>query len=139
MNNDDMSDVFEKINNLASQNNISPDMVNNLFSMINNNSNQNGNTDENNYSTKNTNTSSDTSNSQSSFNTNGIDFETILKMKTIIDKMNTKDDPRSNLLQSLKPYLNNSRKSKVDQYIQLMNMSKVLEVFPFLGGDHKKW
>ena len=59
-------------------------------------------------------------------------------MKTIIDKMNTKDDPRANLLQSLKPYLKDSRKSKVDQYIQLMNMSKVMDVFPFMGGDHKK-
>lgn len=125
MNNEDMSDVFEKLNNFTSENNISPDMVNNLFNMINNNSNQNNNS-------QNSNTSSDTS-----FNTNGIDFETILKMKSIIDKMNTKDDPRSNLLQSLKPYLNDSRKSKVDQYIKLMNMSKVLEVFPFIGGDQK--
>ena len=64
----------------------------------------------------------------------GIDFETILKMKNIIEKMNNKNDPRSNLLQSLKPYLNDSRKSKVDQYINLMNMSKVLDVFPFNGG-----
>ena len=125
MNNEDMSDVFEKLNNFTSENNISPDMVNNLFNMINNNSNQNNNS-------QNSNTTSDTS-----FNTNGIDFETILKMKSIIDKMNTKDDPRSNLLQSLKPYLNDSRKSKVDQYIKLMNMSKVLEVFPFIGGDQK--
>lgn len=125
MNNEDMSDVFEKLNNFTSENNISPDMVNNLFNMINNNSNQNNNS-------KNSNSSSDTS-----FNANGIDFETILKMKSIIDKMNTKDDPRSNLLQSLKPYLNDSRKSKVDQYIKLMNMSKVLEVFPFIGGDQK--
>ena len=39
----------------------------------------------------------------SSFNSNGIDFETIMKMKSIIDNINIKDDPRSNLLQSLKP------------------------------------
>ena len=57
---------------------------------------------------------------------------------SIIDKMNAKDDPRANLLQSLKPYLKESRQSKVDQYIQLMNMSKVMEVFPFMGGDKKK-
>jgi hypothetical protein len=113
-------------------------MVNNLFNMINNKPKQNTNTTENNYSTHNFKASSDTSNSNSSFNPNGIDFETILKMKTIIDKMNTKDDPRSNLLQSLKPYLNESRKSKVDQYIQLLNMSKVLDVFPFMGGESKK-
>ena len=57
-----------------------------------------------------------------------------MKMKSIIDNMNTKNDPRSNLLQSLKPYLNDGRKSKVDQYINLMNMSKVLDVFPFKNG-----
>ena len=82
------------------------------------------------------NTSSNSSNSQS-FNMDGIDIETILRMKKMIEKMNNKNDPRSNLLQSLKPYLNDSRKSKVDQYINLMNMSKVLDVFPFLGGEQK--
>lgn len=66
-----------------------------------------------------------------------IDFDTIMKMKSIIDKMNTHDDPRSNLLESLKPYLKESRKSKVDQYIQLMNISRVMDVFPFMGGDNK--
>ena len=134
MNNEDMSDVFEKLNSFASQNNISPDMVNNLLNMVNNNS---SNSTQTHYSSPNYNNSKETSNN-SSFNTNGIDFDTILKMKTIIDKMNTKDDPRSNLLQSLKPYLNDSRKSKIDQYIQLMNMSKVLDVFPFMGGESKK-
>lgn len=140
MNNEDMSDVFEKLNSIAGNNNISPDMVNNLFNMLNNSSNsETHNNSNSNDTSQNFNTSSASSNSQSnSFNNNGIDFETIMKMKSIIDKMNVKDDPRSNLLQSLKPYLKDSRKSKVDQYIQLMNMSKVLEVFPFMGGDQKK-
>ena len=132
MNNEDMSDVFEKLNNIAGQNNISPEMVNNLFSMFNNTSNNNENSNNN---------SSDNFSHQdydNSFGNSGIDFETIMRMKTIIDKMNTKDDPRSNLLQSLKPYLKDSRKSKIDQYIQLMNMSKVIDVFPFMGGDKKK-
>lgn len=142
MNNEDMSDVFEKLNNIAGNNNISPDMVNNLFNMFNNSSNSNAyntsnsnnyNSDTNNF--KNTSTSSNYE--DNSFNNSGIDFDTIMKMKSIIDKMNVKDDPRSNLLQSLKPYLNDSRKSKVDQYIQLMNMSRVLEVFPFMGGEKK--
>lgn len=66
-----------------------------------------------------------------------IDFDTIMRMKSIIDKMNIKDDPRSNLLESLKPYLKESRKNKVDQYIQLMNISRVMDVFPFMGGDNK--
>ncbi len=131
MNNEDMSDVFEKLNNIAGKNNVSPDMVNNLFNMLNNSN-----------SSNNVNNSSDSSNSNNNQsnenNSNGIDIETIMKMKSIIDKMNVKDDPRANLLQSLKPYLKESRQSKVDQYIQLMNMSKVMEVFPFMGGDKKK-
>lgn len=139
MNNEDMSDVFDKLNNIAEQNNISPEMVNNLFNMFNT-SNTSSNTkhsnSDNNYTSQTNTNYSD--NQNSSFNTNGIDFETIMRMKSIIDKMNVKDDPRSNLLQSLKPYLKDSRKSKIDQYIQLMNMSKVMDVFPFMGGDRKK-
>lgn len=132
MNNEDMSDVFEKLNNLAGKNNISPDMVNNLFSMLNN-SNSSSNT-----SAPSSGSSSSNNNQSNENSASGIDIETIMKMKTIIDKMNVKDDPRSNLLQSLKPYLKESRKSKVDQYIQLMNMSKVMDVFPFMGGEKKK-
>ena len=136
-----MSDIFEKLNNIAGQNNISPDMMNNLFNMFNNSNPQNPNIGNSNYSSSNSNndnTNSYSNENNSNLNTNGIDIEMIMKMKTIIDKMNTKDDPRSNLLQSLKPYLKDSRKSKVDQYIQLMNMSKVMDAFPFMGGDKTK-
>ena len=106
--------LFEKFN--INKDSISPDMLNNIMNMVNNSNFQNSNT-------------------STSEQPNNIDFETILKLKTIIDRMNIKDDPRSNLLQSLKPYLKESRKSKVDQYIQLMNMSRVIDIFPFSGGD----
>ena len=89
--NEDLSSLFEKLN--INKDSISPDMINNLASMLNNKSNN----------------SNSSSNSQkegtSNSSTSNIDFETIMKMKTIIDKMNVKDDPRSNLLLSLKPYL----------------------------------
>ncbi len=142
MNNEDMSDVFDKLNNIAGQNNISPEMMNNLFNMLNNSknnsNNKNGQSSDNSSNQNYNSTSDSTNNYDNPFENSGIDFETIMRMKTIIDKINTKDDPRSKLLQSLKPYLKDSRKSKVDQYIQLMNMSKVMEVFPFMGGDQKK-
>lgn len=136
MNNEEMSDMFDKLNSIAGpNNNVSPEMVNNLFNMLNNsNNNQSSNSNTDNSSNQNYTTNKTQENQ---FNTNGIDIETIMRMKTIIDKMNSKDDPRSNLLQSLKPYLKESRKSKIDQYIQLMNMSKVMDVFPFIGGDKK--
>lgn len=84
----------------------------------------------------NTDTSSDTSNANPFGN---IDMNTILKIKQIMEKMNQhKDDPRSNLLLSLKPYLKPSRKQKVDQYIQLFNMSNIMENFNPMGGEKTK-
>ena len=59
-------------------------------------------------------------------------------MKNIVDSMNKqKNDPRANLLKSLKPYLRESRKSKVDQYIKIFSMGKVFEAINPLGGDKK--
>lgn len=127
--NEDLSSLFDKFN--INKDSISPEMINNLMSAIGNSSSSN--------SSQNEEENSNTTNNQNRQDTssNNIDFETILKMKSIIDKMNVKDDPRSNLLQSLKPYLKESRRSKVDQYVQLMNISRVMEVFPFMGGDNK--
>ncbi len=65
-----------------------------------------------------------------------IDLNMMLKLKSIMDSMkNQKEDPRSNLLRSLKPYLKSSRRDKVDQYIQMFQMTKVMEIFQELGGD----
>lgn len=48
-----------------------------------------------------------------------FDLNLFLKLKSVMDGMNASgDDPRSNLLRSLKPYLKPSRKEKVDQYIR---------------------
>ena len=142
-NSENMQDLIGKLNSFAKDNNITQDNINNLFNMLNNQNSQNEQTKTNsdiynNHNNQNDNNNDDTYNNNSSFNgVNNIDIETIIKMKSIIDKMNTKDDPRSNLLKSLKPYLNDNRKSKVDQYIGLMNMSKVMDVFPFMNGGVK--
>ena len=110
---------FEKLN--IDKNNISPDMINNLMNMLNNNSDNITN-----YT-----------NNQNDNYSNNIDLDTILRMKNIIEKMNNKNDPRSKLLESLKPYLKESRRDKIDQYVQLMNMSKVMEDFNLFNGDSK--
>lgn len=128
--NEDLSNLFDKFN--INKDSISPEMINNLMNILGNNSSENV------QNSNNTSSSTNQNEAQSSVNSsNNIDFETILKMKSIIDKLNIKDDPRSNLLESLKPYLKESRKNKVDQYIQLMNISRVMEVFPFMGGGNK--
>lgn len=68
-----------------------------------------------------------------------FDMNTFIKMKQIMEKMNEKkNDPRSTLLLSLKPYLKPARKQKVDQYIQIFNMSNIMDSFKPMGGDNKK-
>lgn len=125
--NEDLSSLFDKFN--IDKNSISPEMINNLMASLGISSQNNSEANQEEYSNQ--------SNSTERQDSSNFDFDTILKMKSIIDKMNEKDDPRSNLLQSLKPYLNESRRSKVDQYVQLMNLSRVMEAFSFMGGDNK--
>lgn len=105
-----------------------------------NNSNNNCDTSNNNCSNENgefSNVSSDNSSTNNIFG--DIDINTILKIQKIMNSMNNdkQNDSRTNLLMSLKPYLKETRKSKVDQYIQLMKMGKVFEIMNPLGGDKK--
>ena len=123
MDENEMSDMIKNISNMINNGNI-PDDIKNI---INNFKPDNGS------SVNNSGTSSDSTSS-----TPNIDIDTILKMKSIFEKMNSTDDPRANLLRSLKPYLKESRKSKVDQYIQLFNMSKVMDIFKPNGGENAK-
>ena len=72
-------------------------------------------------------------------NTNPLNFDinTFIKLKSVMDTMNSHPDPRSNLLKSLKPYLKENRQVKVDQYINLFSMSRVMDAFKQAGGDGK--
>ena len=84
------------INNILSQ--VSPEMINNLSSMLN---------------TNNSSKSSTTNSNSKSQNNLNIDMNTILKMKSLMENMNNNNDPRANLLYSLKPYLRDSKKIKL--------------------------
>lgn len=56
-----------------------------------------------------------------------------------MDAMNNqKNDSRSQLLLSLKPYLRDSKKDKIDQYIKLLNLANVIQVMNPSGGENKK-
>lgn len=137
MNNEDMSEIINKfssmLNNNSSNNeassssdsgnlNISPETISAMAQMLS----SRNNSDE-------THEKSDTN------SVPNIDIDTILKFKNAFDKMNSKDDPRSKLLLALKPYLKESRKEKLEQYIQIFNISKVIDIFGLAsGGDVKK-
>lgn len=103
--NEDLSNILEKLN--INKDSISPEMIDNILNIVNN--------------------SSDTSETKES-----IDIETIMKIKSIMDKINNKNDPRSMLLKALRPYLKDDKKNKLDQYIQ---MSKIIDILPLIGGE----
>lgn len=144
-----MSDMIKNLSSMLNGKEMPEDIKNIISNITSNNSNHNNTTNNSNphtdnYSSNNQHDddiSSDFRSNNSSFNeksTPDIDIGMILKMKQIMDSMKSnKDDPRANLLLSLKPYLKNSRQEKVDQYIKLFNMSKVFEVINPLGGDTK--
>lgn len=138
--NEDMSEIVNKISSIMNNSNnkennnssvsgnlnISPETISAMAQMLSSKNNNNNNNESN----------QDTDNNNSTPN---IDIETLLKFKSIFEKMNSKDDPRSKLLLALKPYLKESRKEKLDQYIQLFNISKVIDIFGLAsGGDGKK-
>lgn len=123
-------DSINKLNNMIQNGDISkimanipPDMLDNFSKMMNNNN--NSSTDSNNTGNFN---NSKTSNNFNNFDFNNIDMNTIMKMKNIMEKLNNSNDPRANLLASLKPYLRENRKEKLDQYANLMNFAKIAEV-----------
>lgn len=118
-----------ELNNVISQ--IPPEMIQNFSSLVNNDSKENSKSYDNNNSNNSTsahgNPAGNVSENTSS-NFNNIDMNTILKMKSVMENINSKNDPRSNLLNSLKPYLRNSRKEKIDQYANLLNFTKIAEL-----------
>ena len=109
--------------------NITPEMINNLTNILQNNSSDNS---QDNSQGKN---ASFNESDSSAFNSSNIDFETIMKIKSIMDTLNKKDDPRSNLLYSLKPYLRESRRKKLDQYVNLFKITQVTNLFKNEKGD----
>lgn len=128
-----LKDMMNKgeLNDVISQ--IPPEMIQNFSSMMNNN-----NPKQVDYSnSENINANNTTKNSNNSFDFSNIDMNTILKMKSIMDKMNNSNDPRSNLLYSLKPYLREGRKEKIDQYANLLNIAKMTELFKDTNTNNK--
>ncbi len=103
-----LRDMMNKgeLNDVISQ--IPPDMIQNVSSMMNN--------------------QTQTNNQNNNFDFSQIDMNTIMKMKSVMEKMNNSNDPRSNLLYSLKPYLREERKEKLDQYANLLNVAKIADI-----------
>lgn len=119
--NEDFSEVFSKFQNILKEKNID---LNNFTS--NSSNGDKSNKDNNNTCNNNSeNSEINTSSNNSDFS---LDIETILKIKDIISKMNqNRDCPRNKLLHSLKPYLEENKQDKLEQYIKIANLLTLLE------------
>ena len=117
------------LNDILSQ--IPPDTLKNFSTMMNGNSSSNEKIDKNGVDNETIDTASNssTNTNNTSFDFSKIDMNTMMKMKSVMEKMNHSSDPRANLLQSLKPYLRDEKKSKLDQYSNLLNMANLIELF----------
>lgn len=147
--NNDMSAMFQNLSKMMNGGQDVPDNIKNILNSMNNNDtkstdnpqnvNNSGKNTSNNNTTNNNPINTDRTTTSSTNNPfENFDMNTFLKMQQIINSMNNnQNDSRTNLLMSLKPYLKESRKNKVDQYIQLMKMGKIFEIMNPLGGDNQ--
>lgn len=127
-----LKDMMNKgeLNDVISQ--ISPEMIQNFSSMMNNqtvNSPDGGNSGG---------STSSNASSSGGFDFSQIDMNTIMKMKSVMDNFNNKNDPRSNLLYSLKPYLREEKRGKVDQYANLLNVAKIADLLKDNNNNNKE-
>lgn len=104
----EMDNVVSKFNNILKEKNIDLNSITGGDTPPNHHDNE-GNTD---------------SNDDFSF-----DINTILKIKDVMNAMNNKNSPRNQLLHSLKPYLEDTKKEKLEQYIKIANLLSVLDSF----------
>lgn len=158
MNDNDMANMIKKAQEMINNNQIPNELKNLVKNMQTNSANsQNNRNNPNNYNSKdnfnkysssyaqknnNNDYRSGTSNSNHSNNEENssfpnIDIETMMKIQSIMSKMKSfnNDDDMSKLLISLKPYLRNEKKEKVDEYIKLIKMGKMTQAFDLFGGD----
>ena len=130
LNNENMENIKNLINNgnlSEAMSHISPEMIQNFTQMMNNN--QNSNQTSNSNNNQNTNSNANQATNNQNFDFANIDMATVMKITSAFNNMNNnKNDPKSNLLNSLKPYLRDEKKGKLDNYMNLLNMGKITEV-----------
>lgn len=136
MEQENFTELFDKVSKMMENGKI-PENIKNILNNSLSNSQQNpSNSSYNSNSESNSDTSPNSSDDENSFN---FDFETIMKIQQIMNNLkNEKNDPRTNLLMSLKPYLKDSRKQKIEQYINIFKITKIMDLFNNVGGESSK-
>ena len=55
-------------------------------------------------------------------------MDMVRKIKKVMDRLNTRNDPRVNLLSAIRPYLNNTRQKKLDNCIKLLQVTSLTKL-----------
>ena len=108
--------------------NITPEMINTIANSIKNSSSENINSNNSQVDSQ-YNQNQKENSSANNTQTNNFDLVTMLKIKSIMETLNNKDDAKSRLLYSLKPYLRTSRQQKIDQYVNLLKLTSLTDLF----------
>ncbi len=98
--------------------------ISSILNLLNNNNNNNNETKNN-----------DALNNNSGFDFGNIDPSIFLKIQKILSTVN-QNDPRKNLLLSLKPFLRKSRQDKLSEYITMLSIAKAIGIFNSKGSDN---
>lgn len=65
-----------------------------------------------------------------------FDTATLLKFQKLFGLLNSKNNSQDEqLLKALKPYMRDSKKGKIDQYIKLLHIMQIFEKFQEMGGN----
>lgn len=133
----DMADMLKNFSSMMEGKEIPDNIKEMLNSFTNNSSNSTNNDGNSNSNNRNPNIDfNNTNDSNQSSSMPNIDIETMLKLQKVMSAMNSNSNSSgANLLRSLKPYLKPSRQAKVDEYIQLLNIEKVIGLINLSGGD----
>ena len=69
-------------------------------------------------------------------NTSGIDMDTLLKIQKLAGILsNSESSKDETLLRALKPYMRDSRKEKIDNYIKMLHILNMAQKFQEMGGN----
>lgn len=136
-----MSDMPDLSNLISMLNNKQID-INSIIQNFNNNSDNSNSIDSTPslddilYNNVSSNTEKSTTSSNNDFQM--PDMEAMMKIMKIMKSINQdNENPSANLLYSLKPFLRDSKKEKVDQYIKFLKISSVFSEINKSGGDFK--
>ena len=158
---DNIKNMVDSGNIAGAISQIPPDLIQNFSKMLSNQNNSNSQNFNNNLSSNLSNTQNGSNSFNSSNNNlkgsnnvqtntsngsntvgnlNNIDANTIKNISAMLGKMgnSSNGDPRANLLNSLKPYLRDSKKNQLDNYMNLLNVAKIAEIINKNNSENKK-